>query len=87
MKIKHCQYCHQEFVSTHGNQNYCPNKDCSYLAKLDRQNKNYDIGDDAKKAIQKNYTIFLNILGENIKSEFDLLLVLKKGFDSNCKCP
>ncbi len=83
MKTKHCLYCGEKFISAHGNQNYCPEKDCAYQAKLDRQNKNYEIGDDAKKAIQKNYILFLKILGDKLSGELDLSLLLRKGFNPN----
>ncbi len=83
MENKTCLYCGDSFTSTHGNLDYCPGKDCSFLAKLHRQNKNYPIGTDAKKAIQKNHKLFMSLLGDNESGEFDLLVLLKLGFDHN----
>ena len=47
------------------------------------QRKNYVIGDDAKKAIQKNHKIFSDLLGNIKSSEFELSTILKMGFVQN----
>jgi hypothetical protein len=83
MATKACLYCGNTFSPSHGNSNYCPGKDCDYQAKLERQTKNYVIGEDAKKAIQKNHKIIKGVLGDKNYEEFDLMLLLKKGFDHN----
>ncbi len=80
-KTRKCLYCNQDFFPTHGKQMYCPNKDCNYQAKLERQNAEYQIGDDAKKAIQKNYELFVSILKEKEQEEFEVIELEKKGFD------
>ena len=53
------------------------------LAKLQRQNKNYEIGGSAKRAIQKNHKLFMNLLADREFVEFDLMVLLKQGFDQN----
>jgi hypothetical protein len=83
METKTCLYCGDSFTSTHGNLSYCPGKACSMVAKLERQNRKYPIGSDAKKAIQRNHILFMNLLGDNENGEFDLLVLLKMGFDHN----
>lgn len=83
MKTKTCPYTGETFVPDHGNSKYLPNSNASYQAKLERQNKKYPIGNDAKKAIQKNYKIFQNLLGDNQNIKVDLLTVLKLGFDQS----
>ena len=78
---KTCPYCKQDFQPSHGRQFYCPDKDCRYQAKLARQTAEYQIGDDAKKAIQKNYEIFTYLFGEDQQNEFDILKLERLGFD------
>ena len=56
MTTRVCLFCGNRFIPTHGNMNYCPDTDHSYLAKQERQTANHMIGNDAKKAIQKNLT-------------------------------
>lgn len=80
-KQKTCLYCGEEFNPTHKNQLYCPEKNCSYSAKLERQNAEYQIGDDAKKAIQKNVELFEMLLGNEKQLEFDIVELEKKGFN------
>jgi len=84
MPIRTCHYkkCEKAFKVTNGNQLYCPDKNCAILAKLERQQSQYEIGDDAKKAIQTNHKIFTELLGNNKKKEFELSNVIKKGFNS-----
>ncbi len=60
---------------------YCPGTNHSYLAKLERQTASHMIGNDAKKAIQKNYRVFQNLLGDKKSIEVDLLTALKLGFN------
>ena len=80
-KIKICLHCGEEFNLTHKNQLYCPEKNCSYAAKLDRQNADYQIGEDAKKAIQKNVELFRSLLGNEKQLEFEAVDLEKKGFN------
>lgn len=83
MATRKCKYyiCYKPFIVTNGNQWYCPDKNCAMLAKLDKQKSLYKIGDDAKKAIQKNHKIFLELLGSSTSKEIELTDILKKGFD------
>ena len=83
MATKNCLYCSNTFLSKHGNTNYCPGTDCSYKAKLERQTNVYEIGDDAKKAIQKNRQLFGILLGEMESGEFDLMTLMKMGFNAD----
>lgn len=83
MSIKKCNNCGSIFRANHGNSKYCPGKDCSQVAKLERQIKNYVIGDDAKKSIQQNHKIFTNLLDKKDADEFELLPLIKMGFDQN----
>jgi hypothetical protein len=83
MVTRICLHCKEPFLSKHGNAEYCPGTDCSYQAKLERQTNMYEIGDDAKKSIQKNWQLFSKLLGENEKGEFDLMTVIKMGFNAD----
>ena len=83
MPTRTCLFCGNSFVPTHGNMDYCPGTDHSYLAKQERQTSTHMIGNDAKKAIQKNYKIFKTLLGDNKSMEVDLLAALKLGFNDN----
>ena len=85
METKTCLYsgCGAPLPHSHGNTKYCPNKDCEELAKKERQDKNYPIGNDSKKAIQKNREICSALLREKESGEFDLMTVLKMGFNSD----
>jgi len=85
MATKTCLYsgCGAILPLCNGNRKYCPGKNCDELAKGERQTKNYPVGDDAKKAIQKNREICNILLGEKESGEFDLMMVLKMGFDSD----
>jgi hypothetical protein len=85
VKTRNCRYVHcgAPLPDSHGNTQYCPGTDCDYLAKLARQSKNYEIGDNAKKAIQKNHALFLKVLGEGNHIELDLLYLLKLGFNQD----
>ena len=83
MSIKFCIKCGSPFRAEHGNSKHCPGKDCSEIAKLERQSKKYIIGNDAKKAIQKNHKIFSDLLGNIKSSEFELTTILKMGFVQN----
>lgn len=78
-----CLHCGKPFTAKHRNTDYCPEENCAYEAKLLRQNKNYEIGDNAKKAIQKNYKLILQLLGSTERGVFDLMYLLKLGFDQN----
>jgi len=83
MPDKNCLYCGGMFATDHGNLNYCPGKNCAYLAKVERQNRKYSLREDAKKAIQRNHNLFMTFLGNKNYIEVALLTLLKPGFDQN----
>ena len=83
MATNTCLHCGRDLPASHGNVRYCPDKDCDELAKKERQKTNYPIGDNAKKAIQKNRELFLQVLGEANHIEVDLSHLLKQGFDQD----
>lgn len=83
MTTNTCLHCGSDLPVSHGNVKYCPGKGCEVNAKKERQNKNYPVGDDVKKAIQKNRKLFLQVLGDTFYIELELLHLLKLGFEQD----
>lgn len=83
MKTDICLHCGKSFESENGNSKYCPEEECQYEAKKKRQTSNYPIGNDAKRAIQKNYKLLQQLLYGADNVVLDLMYVLKRGFDHN----
>jgi hypothetical protein len=80
IKRTNCLYCEKDFLRLHGNKKFC-SETCAYAAKLDRQTEQYEIGDRAKKAIQKNHKLFTELLGGDKSGEFDLTELIIQGFN------
>jgi len=81
MENENCLYCGAELDGVHGNQQYCLDTYCYELAKAERQSSIYEVGNDSKKAIQKNYKLFVDLLLDDESREVELTTVQKRGFN------